>query len=383
MELKLELVSDLETFRSLRLRWDRLVQASSRATYFATWNWLFTWWSIYRNVDMQLRIYCIYANNRLIAILPLYAGRSRKYNLIGFTWLRFLGTGENEEEEVSTEYSDVICLDERVDEVIEFLRFCLTSGQIKWDKLIFERVLDSSLIIRLLQDSTDSLRWLRSLAGVRYIIDIEHGLEACKNGFDPTFRKKVEYYFRRIEHRGNYVFSLTTDHNRIADDLESLRELHTLRWRNKGRTGAFTSKKFLDFHREQMNYLMDQDGLYLLKLSHLDEDIAMLYAIGYKNRFHYYQSGFESTRYKSIAPGHLTINKSIEIAVKNRYKVFDFMLGSPHSYKRDYGCQTETMYNLKVYNQGSRSRLLLRLSTLGNQIAKLGRTRHTEPTTTL
>lgn len=382
MDLRLDTISDLEGFRALSDIWDGIVQASSRATYFASWTWLFTWWETYSTPDMQLRILCVYRNDRLIAILPLYTGHSRKYNLLGFTWLRFLGTGEDEIEEVSTEYSDIICLDKDEDEVVDFLRRCLITGQIHWDKFVLERVLESSLVVRMLSDTAYGFRRISSLAGNRYFLDVSHGFESCKNGFDASFRKKIEYCFRKIERIGQFEFSLTTDRNRIAEDLETLRELHTRRWRKKGRPGAFTAEKFIRFHRAQMDYLMGRAGLFLLKLSHQDEAVAMLYAIGYKDKFFYYQSGFEPDRFASFSLGHTMIVKSIETAISNRYTFFDFMLGNPHSYKRAYGCKTEAMYNMKVYNRRGRSRLLLKVSMFGARIGSLATAHHDEPRAT-
>lgn len=364
MEFDLLLVSNVEAFRDLKDAWEALLRSSKHSSYFASWHWLFTWWEVFNEPCMELRIYCVYRADSLVAILPLYAGYSRKFNLLKYHWLRFLGTGENENEEVSTEYSDIICKAGLEEEVEDYFRECLANERICWDKLILERILDSSLVFKMVRDSTDNFRFRESLSGLRYYSDISSGFESYKATLAKHFRKHLEYCVRRIERTGTFAFTTTIDPDCIANDLESLRLLHTKRWLSKGLPGAFTSDRFIRFHEAQMRNLLKRGDLFLMKISSEDKAIAILYGIRDRNVFYFYQSGFEPDVFKSFSLGHVNIIKAIEAAATSGCRYFDFMMGSPQSYKQKYNCLTEEMYNLRVYNKGRRSRWLFRMSGL-------------------
>ena len=313
---------------------------------------------------MTLQIYCFYQDNKLVAFFPLYLGDASKSIAKAFKCLRFIGTGEDDNEEVSTEYSDIICLAAYEHDVVSFIAHCYETNKYNWHVLILEKVLESSLIVKILSNPGDNIKSSKFCIGKRYYLDIEDGWDAYQKSLAKKLRRRANYYVRRLENSNEIKFSLTENLDQINIDFKVLKALHENRWGNKGERGAFSSEKFIKFHNRQMKLLMSSNDLFLHKLIMGNDVFAALYSFRFKDTMYYYQSGFDHENFKKYSPGLVLIMKSIQTAVSNNCNIYDFMMGDFDSYKKKYGCVTEDMYDIKIYNSNLLSKILFLLVSL-------------------
>src|SRR3989338_6121715 len=105
--MQVEIVKE-EKFRDLKIEWDQLLSLSSTNAVYLTWEWLFTWWEIFGDDRRELFIIAVRENGQLIGIAPLIIHNVEDFNLFTFRRIEFLGTGEEEKDEVCSNYMDFI-----------------------------------------------------------------------------------------------------------------------------------------------------------------------------------------------------------------------------------------------------------------------------------
>ena len=366
--MEVVLVSDQSKFYELKDDWNDLVMQTEQPNYFMTWDWLYTWWDAYFVPGMTLQIHCYYLNDKLVALFPLYLDEANQSKTTPYRCLRFLGTGEKGTEEVGTEYLDIICLSECIQEVTYLVVNELKAGRNKWRVLILGKILVSSLILNMLKNDSCNIKFRSNRTGKRYYINIEKGWDAYQQELSSKFRKSSNYYLRRVDKSHQFKHSLSGNKGDVIDDFRIIKELHEKRWESKGEQGAFGSERFKKFHCQLMKLLVVNSDLFLHKLYQEDEVIAFLYAFRFKDTMYYYQSGFNHEHVKKYSPGLVLIIKSIQSAISHNCNRYDFMMGGFKSYKQKYGCETEMMVDIEIYNQQAVGRLLYLFSLLKSLI---------------
>ena len=147
-----------------------------------------------------------------------------------------------------------------------------------------------------------------------------------------------------MQNRGLQIEDVSFEFN---DSLNELKNLHTEQWNSKGKTGAFSSPKFIEFHRRLALTGEVDTQLFMIILDNIVVGIG--YCIIDSGNVYYYQSGFLQGVEHKVSPGHIFHVAMINSAMKDRYQMYDFMKGSlSHSYKEKYANQKELMYDFKT-----------------------------------
>src|SRR5918997_253014 len=82
--LRTTVVRDTEGFASLREEWDDLYRSCPSATPFSSWEWLYSWWEVYREDSYTLRLVTLRnESGLLVGLLPLMAARRGRLVLLG------------------------------------------------------------------------------------------------------------------------------------------------------------------------------------------------------------------------------------------------------------------------------------------------------------
>ncbi len=356
MSFNCKIINSKEQFSGCRKQWDELVVNSTSSTFFLSWDWLDTWISVYGEIIEQLIIVLIFnQENKLVGALPLYLVKSAKSPLTR-RQLRFIGAGEDEWEEVATEYLDIIALPGVENAVCELLSNKLANIGLCWELLITENVLEDSVLIRqllpLLADNQYGL--IKSKSGQRYRI----GLPSSWGAYEATLGKSMRRKMRQSKKR---ICALDGHKTETIQDIErgfsELKILHEKRWRKKNMQGAFSSPKFLEFHREFMSRLLKSGRLRIRRTSIGNQLIAILYNIRFADTESYYQSGFDLQLGSRVRPGVYAHMQAIECSIKEKIKYYDMMKGSDDSYKSEYGAAVVPMFTLRLYSRTFRGRL--------------------------
>jgi CelD/BcsL family acetyltransferase involved in cellulose biosynthesis len=358
--LTIKVVTDTSGLEGLQDEWSRLLRDSRTASICLTWEWLYTWWEMFGESAAELHVLLLRAEGRLVGIAPLIVMTHRERGLIKVRTLRFLGTGEPEWEEAASEYIDIIASDGYEKPVAEHVWAYLQSRTCQWDQIVFNDVMEDSVVMTHLKGLLlqAGIRPHLAQIGTRYRIDLPSSWDAYLAMLDPGARKRFQYKRRKLEKAGR----VAEMHVTIPDELESafneLVRLHAMRWTSRGRPGVFISDRFVSYHKRLMRRLLDRGMLNLRLLSLDDVVISAIYNLRYGGTDYFYQAGFDTGNAAKYSPGIVAHSYAIEDSIRQGLKRYDFMKGGLTSYKSEFGCQESSIYDMRILGRTARGRIL-------------------------
>lgn len=316
----------------------RALSAKASTCFFMSWEWHYTWWQIYSTQVDQLYLVRFTQGDELVGLLPMYANRSG----LGLRrTLLFLGTGEAREDEVATEYLDVIAHPEHEVQVanaaIDWL--CACEG---WGKVELRFMLDDALLRQAYQ-RRETVYFVERSVGFRYRVDLAQDEPAHMEKKSKSRQKRLERSRRALEKDGGLAQISVDSAVGLNNAFKQLTELNHERQATKLRKSVFSSDKFRAFHRQLAERIYDLNAvdIHQFRLGH--KLLAVLYCFYDEHTCYYYQSGFskrEANRYMPLTFAHLA---EIERNRATNRSYYDLMRAEPPSYKEDFGCETTPM----------------------------------------
>jgi CelD/BcsL family acetyltransferase involved in cellulose biosynthesis len=338
-DLESELVKSDRGLEEIRTDWRRLHAASVTATLSNSWEWVSTWWDVYRQDNWALYLVLFRVRGDLVGIAPLY----RKNKLLhSELWL--LGSGENEADEVVSEYSDILASPDYATAIGEQAWAHLEKSG-GWSFLRLENVLGNSLLAGL------GRGWqLSRSAGVRYRLPLPASQAEFLASRGPNMRRKF-VQSRKEGERAGVSEQVSRDWNAGGEAaFDQLATLHSLRWHTKGQLGVFESTLFCRFHKRLFAHNADELGCELRITCSDGEPLSALYNFSFGDTVYFYQSGFaENSSVRS--PGILAHSLAIDEAISRNKKFYDLMRGDLNSYKVRFRCEVTDMYNITHYRK--------------------------------
>ena len=357
--LSIKVIRTSAEFAELRVEWNRLLENSPAFSVCLTWEWLYTWWKNYGSREFELHILMILDGKKLVGIAPFVLQCCSYRHVFSFRALRFLGTGEPEWEGVVSEYLDVIAqVGEQAGVASAIWAHLLHLRQ--WDQILLNDVLTDSLVMtelrRLITGDRQSLKL--DLVGIRYWIELPHSVDEYAKLLDTSVAKRIAYKRRKLDRAGLVVVSRVVVPSELETAFAELVRLHALRWASEGRKGAFASSRFTAFHRQLAETFLVQGMLNIELLSVDGENIAVLYNFRYGDTEYFYQGGFDIVAAGKYSPGLVAHVFAIESAIRTGLKRYDFMRGTPNSYKAEFGCVQAEMHDMILFGNTVKGRIL-------------------------
>ena len=315
---QVEVVRTEEAMNGLAPHWD-LVLASSRCNnVFLTWAWISTWWQVYGG-RQRLHIIVVRAGDgTIIGIAPL---KRRRLGPLGGDVVSFLGTGSD----VTPEYLDFI--------IVEGLEALVLGMVVR--ELVEDPTIAAIDLYPVADDSANIAYVTGALAERPGVLKRRKGAVCPFLALPPTiedfrlsrsrnYRKKIGEFERRCDRGLSARLRQTSTHAEVAADLATLKALHRMRW--NGRSRAFRSEQYLEFHKRFARLAFDRGWLRLYSLETAATPMAVVYGFLYKGRYYFYQSG-RDPRFTRQRPGLVLMHKVIQEAIREGAAVFDFLSG--------------------------------------------------------
>ena len=359
--LHVEHVDSQEGFKKLKPHWNHLLNSLSDYSPFLTWEWMFNWWHVYHTKDTRLLIIVVKDNDRIVSIMPLYI---RSKGILSPRTIYFLGTGEPEEQEVCSEYLDIISLPAYTEKVSEIIANYLDSRGELWDCINFPRILDSSNILSCFVPGLSNRNYAvcKRFAGYRYYIPLPVSWSEYLSSLSGSARRSIRSAEKKSHEIYDLKFTFVSSTDELEDAMQSLIQLHSKYWNQKGKPGAFVSKEFCVFHHKIANDFLKSNSLQLLLLKSGQEIIGVLYNFKVMGSNYYYQSGLDIENYSNLKPGILLHSEAIKYSIKHKMKKYDFMMGASDSYKRHYSTSNSEMFHISIWNKGLYVMLMRKLA---------------------
>jgi len=359
--LDVDLITDPGQFRSLAGAWDDLLSRSAAPEVFSTHDWVLTWWEVFGGESGRaLRILTVREGGTLVGLAPFVLRRVGPFGPAQIRRLDYLGTGEDEADEVCSYFEEILAAKGYEARVCQAVWDYLTSQVSGWDEMALPWVLEESNVARhLLPRVRDAGATFTVVpADHRYFVDLSDGdFKGYLGRLSKKRSKRYETYSRKLEKEG---FS----ERRLADPAEfpaflgHIARLSHKRRTSKGGPSAWDSEKFRAFQQRLLPRLWEKGWLDLRVWEKEGQVLAALYHLVYGGVLYGYQIGIDTRAFGSVSPGLVMILRTIDWTFRSQLRRFDFLLGADGSYKEDYGCATQATVELTVYNRTLAARLL-------------------------
>jgi CelD/BcsL family acetyltransferase involved in cellulose biosynthesis len=330
--LRVNGVSAEDVFAGMRDEWNGLLERSASGSVFQTWEWAFAWWSRFKGGERRLFILSVKDGEDVVGIAPWVVTRHRLRGGMKLDRVEFLG-----EETVHGDHLDML-VDARADRqaVVGAAVDFMEGARGEWDLIHLNGVPDDSRVGRILEESARAkgYRVVREPYCRCPLLRLPGSWEELEAGLKKGLRRNFTYQQRRLEREFGLRFE-RLDRSDLEKALGSFFDLHEKRWREKGKSGSFTSKRKRDFYREAGRLLSRGDGLRINGLFVGDALAGVLFGLRYGRSFSYLQSGLDPA-WGKYSVGQLLVGNSIRQAIEEGCETFDFLRG-PEEYKYDWG----------------------------------------------
>lgn len=339
--------------------WSALLARSGSDHPFLSPEWLLAWWRVWGSRDgRRLRAVLVRDGERLVGLAPLLARDHRYRRLVPFRRLEMLGSGEDEADEVCSDYLGVIAERGREDEVAAAVVAAVTGGEVgAWDELVVTAADGDSA-------TCEALRGALVAAGLR--VDVQHdpdrdapyielpdSWDAYLAGLSSSRRSFVRRSLRALEKAGGDRLAV---HFTEGDDFRRARDilvdLHRRRWAQRDHPGVFDSELFATFHERVMPALAARGALQLAWIEIAGEPLAAAYNIIWNNKVYFYQSGRETDVPKKVRPGIALHALAIQRAIADGRDEYDFLAGMG-DYSVRLSNARRPIVNLRATRRGS------------------------------
>lgn len=373
-QLSVSVIDTAAELAAYREEWNRLLDNASQRSICLRWEWLHTWWTIFSDCGIALQVILVREEERIVGMAPLFYQVEKKFGIIPVRTLRFLGTGEPEWEEVASEYLDIVAHAGYETRVVQAVWTHLRQ-QRTWDQIVFNDVLENSLIVTTLAPmaAAEHLPVMLNDVGIRYYVGLPRTWDAYIGMLEAGAAKRLPYKRRKFERAGRVADKKITDSAELDKAFDELIRLHTARWKARGHDGVFASARFTDFHRKIARLLLPL-GMLNIRLLSLDEvNIAVLYNFRFAGTDYFYQGGFDMESAAKHSPGILAHVYAIDGALGDGLQYYDFMKGGVVSYKTEFGCHASPMRDVRIFADTYRGKFLAWKNNLYERLRRLKR----------
>jgi CelD/BcsL family acetyltransferase involved in cellulose biosynthesis len=328
---------------AIRDDWEALYALSPYSSVPLDFDWLRSWWRVYGTLygTGGLRVVTVWRGSRLVGAVPLYLGRGLGGSL-GTRHLRFVSTGEEEQEETCPDYLNLLCLvgEEAVCADVIWGEV----GRMDWDHLEFLNLTADS---PLLKARTVPYALRQFSRGSCPVSDLGGGFEAYLGRLSSNVRQQSRRLLREGDRAGAHFELVGVEH--AAGAFNHLVKLHQERWTSEGKPGVFAAPRFVEFHRNLLAEWLPSGRAVLARLSLAGDPVAVLYGFVMGQKFDFYQSGVRrETSGPLRSPGNLAHLLLMRALAERGITAYDFLRGTS-SYKQRLATRENQLVGVRLW----------------------------------
>ena len=336
--IRFSLLTSSKEFFEIKDRWNSLLSDVQSNNVYLTWEWLFTWWDVYKG-GRELFILLAKKDDQLVGIMPLALRNVKHYRVFSFQRLEFLSTGELDSEESCPTSMSIIALEQYEKEICNgFVHYLTTKLYNKWDELCLLPLFKGCKGSQLLIDSfgrNNQYSYEEKHIGKNIYTEMEDTWDLLLGQFGKKTRKKLRKGRRVLADMEGFSYRFLDSEDDLPFFFDSFVRLHIARWDGKG---AFSSRKFLAFQRE-ISKIFFRKGY--LKISLMDIDgriVAGNLDYQYGNTIFGYQTAFDPKYHISgLSIGFMGMSYCLEDCIKSKYQIYDwYRAGGKNDYKNHF-----------------------------------------------
>jgi CelD/BcsL family acetyltransferase involved in cellulose biosynthesis len=323
--MKLELVTHRQNIAALAGRWDELAREDARDGFFRTSGWYLSWLDHVRPDAQPFVVVARDSEGNIAGLAPLCRVRHREH------WLPMDGVSLGGREVVSGEYLDYLSVPHARTEVLCGVMEFLWKEASRWDLLITGEVFAGGDLHRALESFAERKGLAIRVQEERVcpFIELPPTFEQyLAAGFNQKRRKEIKRQTRVILEDFGAQIEVYSRPEEIAENLDSLVQLHTGRWQSANQTGNMGRPGFVRF----LYHICDAPPagalprLYVMK--HQGQPVAALLVFYFGQSALAYSIGRDpGCAISHLSPGFAILVRSIQDAIQQGYRYYDFLRG--------------------------------------------------------
>lgn len=362
--LRLRIIDRISELESRTLEWRALLTRASNAQPVLTPLWLLAWWREF-GWTSELRAVAVEDGDELVGLVPLAWRRAVHGGSIPVRRLELLGTGEQEQDEICSDYVGALVVRGREKDVAVAFAAGLRDGALgAWDELRMTAMSGDDPFVPILVQSLTARGIATRLerSGLCPYVPLPGTWDEYLGALGGERRYLVNRSLRELEKwaGGEWKLHRARTAEELTEGKRILEELHAARWAPAGRSGVFASERFSRFHSEIMPRLLageDGTGLELAWLTTRGHPVAVVYNIVYGNKVYFYQSGRLVDLPRSLRPGIVIHALSIRDSIEKGRREYDFLAGASR-YKRDLALTARSIVSVRAVSPSLRGMLI-------------------------
>ncbi len=314
---------DDDKFKKNQEQWTNLLERSSSDKLFMSWEWLSTWWDIFAEPNMSLRLFVAQDSfGKLMGIAPFYLSTVITKKIHRTKRLQFIGNCWRGQPTMRTELLDFIVDNACSREVIGALYEYIDSSA-EWDELVLSDMNKKSETFQILSEQKlIKNSYYRSAEEFEsYHLNILGNFTDFCSLLGKNTRLKLVNRRKLLETLGKVEFHEVTDGD-LSSSFDLLNSLHKQRWGNP----VFEGKR-LQFNRTVAQLMALKKGLLFSILTLDGKPVSIQFNYILDKHEYNIQAGFDEDFHKKISLGYLHFGYEIESAFKKKLKVYDFLAG--------------------------------------------------------
>ena len=326
-----------EEFEALKNPWSQLLSKSPTQSAFLTWEWLYSWWNVYRG-RKSLRLITAWRGSELSGIAPFMLEPRGKFG-IGPRVLTSLGAPQSDIGGFLYRTGDT--------EVVEGLFGFLADNQGEWDITEFHEFPRSCLELDMLREKfPHNLSAMINEVNQHYYIPLEGNWESYQKSLQKKFRYNLGRATRLAEEIGPVEFKQFRGESINKDVIQTIVEInqysHYPRLYNQP-----VEQAFIRTLAEQMKQT-DWFRAYLLFVN--KQPVAYEYGFHFNGRFEDWRAGFDTRLSSNISIGKALAKMVIQACYEQANTEIDFLRGD-EPYKQEWKPAAREYVNTRLFNR--------------------------------
>ncbi len=357
MPLSIELVTSPRGLAALAPEWEALALRSETDEPMASPTWVRAWWSVFGGWRRGLRVVLVRDARRVVAIAPFLVRWTAHRGVLPFRRLELLCSGEDEADEIVSEYLGVIVERGAEEAAAQAIAAWIPRpiDEIVLPLMDGERTMPGAIALALrARGFRVDLAEVSRAPFIRLPQTFDAYLAALSSSHRYTIRRSLRDFDAWSD--GSSELTVARDRQAVEASLATLERLHGERWASRGGEragGAFTSEKFRRFHHVVIPELMAKNALELACLTVRGEPVAAAYNLVWKGKVYFYQGGRSLDVPEKLRLGLVLHARTIAHAIAEGRREYDF-LGGASRYKMDLATETRPLVTLRAVRPSAR-----------------------------
>jgi len=353
-------ISDIQ-FIKMREEWNSLLERSLTNEMFLLWEWIYSWWDVFKDGNRELYILCgKNSRGEMIGLAPFYLQKSSVLGIVRRHILRLCSSLET-----YPDHLDIIATEDYGESFLEAVLKYLIQNDQDWDLIKLEGVCENSIIKRYLTSAPPKVKKLlvTSVPDSKcpYLV-IDRSFEDYLKSFSAKKRQTLLRKRRVLMNREKAVFKKVQRDEEPEKYIRELFALHGERARQKGIRTTFSGENLIAFHKKIVHLLLKDDKVVLAFLYNGFNPLVSYYCIKHNKKVYYYQAGLSQEGERKSA-GTVLFSLLLEDAFAEKYKEFDFLRGS-EEYKSFWTKNYRENYSIALRKDNVTNRMAYSLDGL-------------------